>query len=356
MVIGACGYGATGSSIITDLMREFDGLQVFDDFEFSFTYRVDGIEDLEYHVMKKYAKSISGDAAIKRFLYASNYIKTPLINKPTDAKEYLKIVNKYISSITQTKFKGMESIDIASGNVIKNIINLGMKKIILPKLYEKRVGRPTFGWPNRDIFVSIEPENFYEASKEFIRDILKAMGADLTKPIVLDQPFEGNAPWNSFKFFDNPKAIIVDRDPRDLYLEAKHTLIAEGRFIPRQDVQSFCEYYRRIRTGQSKENTNEILLLKFEDLMYKYDECIDKIVDFCDLGEHVRKKKYFNPTRSVNNTQLIRRYPEEREAIHYIENELTEYLYPFEEYQDVDTSGEVFIGSAKYQENNKMNR
>lgn len=354
MIIGACGYGATGSSIITDLLREFDDVQVFDDFEFSFTYRVDGVEDLEYHLMKQYAKSISGDAAIKRFLYAARYIKTPFIHKPTDDKKYMQIINKYVDSITQTKFRGMESIDIISGNVLKNTINLGMKKIILPRFIEKRRGRASFGWPNRDIYVSVEPENFYDASKEYIQDILKAMGADLKKPIVLDQPFEGNAPWNSFKFYDDPKAIIVDRDPRDLYLEAKHTLIAEGRFIPHQDVNSFCEYYRRIRTNRPTEDTDQILLLRFEELMYNYDECIEKIILFCDLEEHVRKKMYFNPARSVNNTQLIRKYPDDLNDIKYIEEELNEYLFPFYLYKDVDTSGKVFVGSAKYQQNNKL--
>lgn len=46
------------------------------------------------------------------------------------------------------------------------------------------------------------------------------MGADLSKPICLDQPFSGNNPENSFKFYNNPYAIIVDNDPRDLYLAA----------------------------------------------------------------------------------------------------------------------------------------
>lgn len=349
MIIGACGYGATGSGIITDFLREFDDVQVFDDFEFSYAYRVDGLQDLEYHLMKQFSKSISSDAAIKRFIRAANYIKTPLIHKPTDKKTYFDLVNKYVESITQCKFKGMESIDVISGNVLKNVINLAMKKVILPKLFEKKRGEATCFWPNRDVYVSVKPENFYDASKEFIRGILVAMGADLNKTIVLDQPFEGNAPLNSFKFFDNPKAIIVDRDPRDLFLEAKHTLIAEGRFIPRHNVKAFCEYYKRIRTDRPTEDSDNILLLRFEDLMYNYAECVTKIIGFCNLGEHVRSKQFFNPQKSINNTQLIRRYPEDIEAIRYIENDLAKFLYPFEKYKDVDTSGDVFVGSAKYQ-------
>ena len=68
MIIGACGYGATGSSVVTDLLREYDNVQVYDDFEFVLSYRVDGLQDLEYHVMKQYAKNETSDYAIKRFL------------------------------------------------------------------------------------------------------------------------------------------------------------------------------------------------------------------------------------------------------------------------------------------------
>lgn len=352
MIIGTCGYGATGSSLITDFMREFDDIQVYDDFEFTFCYRVDGIEDLEYHVMKDFSKSISGDAAVKRFLYAANYIKTPLINKPCDAKTFMKIVNHYIDSIVQVKFKGMESIDIISGNVLRNIFALGMKKKILPNTIEKILKRPCFLWPNRELYVCVRPDNFYEASKQFIRDILLAMGADLKKTIVLDQPFAGNNPQKSMKFFDEPKAIIIDRDPRDVYLESKYRFLSEARFMPRNDIKQFCEYYKRIHTGRPIESTDDVLVLQFENLIYHYDREIEKIIKFAGLGKHVRKKAFFNPDRSVNNTQIIRHYPQEQDNIAYIEKELKDYLFPFEKYQHVDTSGEAVLGSTKYLSNN----
>lgn len=353
MIIGSCGFGATGSSVITDLLREFDGLQIYDDYEFTYTYRADGLEDLEYHLVKQFSRGVSGDAAIKRFLYAARYIYTPLLHKPIDAKTFMKITNDYIDALVQTSFKGMESIDVISGNILKNIITLGMKKVILPKTVERWTHKPSYMWPNRKIYVCVKPENFYEESREYIRKIFRAMGADLDRPIVLDQPFEGNAPEQSFPFFDDPKAIIVDRDPRDLYLETKYRHLAECRFLPRDDVSKFCEYYIRMRTDRPTEDTDRILNLKFEDLIYKYDECITKIIAFLGLGEHVRRKKVFDPDRSVNNTQLIRKYPQEQHAIDHIEERLKGYLYPFELFKDIKTDGEAVLGSAKYQARRK---
>jgi len=353
MIIGSCGFGGTGSSVITDFIREFDGIQVFDDFEFSFTYRVDGIEDLEYHLMKQYAKDISGDAAIKRFLYAANYIDTPLIHKPCSPKEYHSIVNKFVNSIVQTTFKGMESIDIISGNVLRNIFALGMKKKLLRLFVERWTKRPCYIWPYRDIHVCVEPENFYVAAKQFIRDILTAMGADLNKPIVLDQPFEGNAPENSFKFFDDPIALIVDRDPRDLFLEVKKHGFNEGRFIPIENVRKFVEYFKRIHTQRHTMQTDRILPIQFEDLIYNYEVTTQKVIKFCRLGQHVRKRQIFNPQRSINNTNLIRLYPEEKENVEYIEKELPEYLFHFENYKDVKISGDFVLGSEKHIENSE---
>lgn len=355
MIIGATGYGATGSSVITDLLREFDDVQVYDDFEFSFAYRVDGLQDLEYHVMKQYSKGLSGDTAVKRFIEASKYIYTPLIHKPCSPKQYTNIVNNFINEIVQVKFKGMESVDINSGNVLKNIVNLGMKKKILPLFIERFTKKASYIWPNREMYVCIHPENFYTAAKKYIYDIIESMGADMTKPIVLDQPFEGNAPEQSMKFFDSPKAIVIDRDPRDLYLEVKKKGFREGRFFPHENVEDFVEYYKRLHTQTAKENSNSILIVRFEDMMYNYEESLARIVKFCSLGNHTNKRKYFNPARSINNTQLIRRFPEEKENVQYIEKHLTEFLYPFENYPDVVFSGEMLIGSAKYEQNNNIN-
>lgn len=91
MIIGSCGYGATGSSVLTDLLSEYDNVQLFDSFEFVVAYRVDGLQDLEYHLMKQYAKCASGDYAIKRFRDWTSCYRTPFINKPCNGVTFQKI-------------------------------------------------------------------------------------------------------------------------------------------------------------------------------------------------------------------------------------------------------------------------
>ena len=43
MIIGACGFGATGSSVVTDYLKEFNNVTVKDDLEFTYLTALDGL-------------------------------------------------------------------------------------------------------------------------------------------------------------------------------------------------------------------------------------------------------------------------------------------------------------------------
>lgn len=345
MIIGSCGYGATGSSVLTDLLREYDEVQVYDSFEFVLAYRVDGLQDLEYHLLKNYAKNSTGDYAIKRFLEISKCYKTPLINKPCNGQTFFKISTQFIDEILQTSYKGVDTADMLSGNIIRNIFAFASKKVFMPKILEKITKKTSYVWPCRTMYYSIEPENFYEATRCYTSNILKAMGADISKPICLDQPFEGNNPTNSFKFFDDPYAVVIDRDPRDLFLAAKYSKDPNFKFLPKNDVEKYIIYYKNMRKHNN--NSERVLRLHFEDFIYNYEDSVKKIENFLHLGEHKKPKEIFNPSRSINNTQLIRLHSEDADAVKRIEEELPQYLYPFEKYKDVKFEGKPFDGAAR---------
>lgn len=345
MIIGSCGYGTTGSSIITDLFTEYDDIQVYDTFEFVLPYIADGLEDLEYHLMRQYAKAESCDIAMRRFLRRTRWYNTPFIHKPCSGRLFQQYSEEFIDEITQCKFQGMYTVDTCTGYVLRDIFAFASKKVFMPKLIEKITHKPSFLWPCHEIRYSIEPENFYEAARRYTRKIIEATGADMSKPICLDQPFSGNSPENSFPFFDDPYAIVLDRDPRDLYLSDKYSKDPNIKFLPRFNVKDFVVYYRGMRK-HFKEH-DRVFRMRFEDLIYKYDESISALEKFLGLGDHVRKKEMFNPSRSINNTQLIRLHPKDEEEVKYIEKELPEFLYPFEEFGEVEFNGRPFDGAAR---------
>lgn len=345
MIIGACGYGATGSSVVSDLLKEYDDIQVFDSFEFWMSYRVDGLEDLEYHLMKQYSKGESCDAAIRRFLRRSQSYKVPFINKPCDGKLFYELSKQFVDEITQFRFKGLYTAEVCSGYIIKDIFAFAFKKVFMPKIIEKIVGKRVYLWPCGDKYYSIEPENFYEAAQRYTSAVLEAMGADLGKPICLDQPFSGNCPECSFKFYKDPYAIVVDKDPRDLYLAGKYTKDPNFKFSPINDVDKFIVYYRNMRKHYTEDD--RILRIRFEDLIYNYEQSIARIEAFLNVHNHIRKREIFNPARSINNTQLIRLHPNELENIKKIERELPEFLFNFEKYDNVEFNGRPFDGATR---------
>lgn len=340
MIIGACGYGGTGSSAVKDLLKEYDGFMTLDRAEFQLAFKVDGLQDLEYHLVKQYSRHMSGDIAIKRFLESAMYAKTPIVKKIyVNNDKFLECTKKFIESITQTTWRGFDNFDFETKNPIYNFIVLVLKKTIIP--FYERVTKKTYSiWPMRKMTLSIRPDFFYEAAKIYTNSILKLSGADFDKNIVLDQPFEGNAPEQSFPFFDNPYAIVIDRDPRDLYIAASYQW-PDGTFMPRRDPNAFVEYYKRQRMNL-KEN-RRVLRIKLEDMIFEYEKTVGEIEEFLGLdnSQHINPRKYFDPEISIKGVQLFEKIEGHKKEIEYIEKYLAEFLYPFSNYEKAKNNKEI---------------
>lgn len=345
MLLGICGYGFTGSGAVVGLLKEYEEPQVFSNAELQETFKVDGLQDLEYHLVKQYSRHISGDAAIKRFKEVRGFNRTPILKKTIPAREYIRISDEYINSIIQEEWYGVDNIDYSTKFPLYNFLVLVIKKVFFP-FYEKATGQAYKHWPARKMYLCINPEDFYEKTKIYTDNLMKAMGADLSKDIVLDQVFEGNRPENSFLFFRDARAIVVDRDPRDVFLLAKHgkRSSAETRFMPRENVNVFVNYYKKIRPMHTDDSSGKVLRIRFEDLIYNYESTCRLIEEFTGYKNHKFPKKYFDPAISVYNTQLFHnpKYCHDMEDIRFIEKELKEYLYPFEQYKKLENFKQAF--------------
>lgn len=352
MIVGVCGFGGTGSSAAKDFIKEFENVQTIDRAEAMFAFKVDGLQDLEYHLMKQYSRHMSGDAALNRFIRQSKYAKMPIVKKIyLNPKQYKKDTIEFVEKITQVKYKGIENVDYENGPNLNCFLKLISKKII-GKCLEKITKKTYKGWPFRTIRVSIKPENFYDASKEYMNKILLNAGADFNKIIILDQPFEGNNPTQSFPFFNDAYAIVIDRDPRDLYMAASYQW-PDGQFMPRQNVEKFVEYYKRIRENiDYSKDTDRVLRIRLEDMIFNYEKTTKKIMNFLNLKEenHINPKKFFNPLRSIKGSQIYKKIPGHEEEIKYIEENLKEYLFNFDKYELSKLNTEINKG-FKWDEN-----
>lgn len=200
----------------------------------------------------------------------------------------------------------------------------------------------------QDVYLSVLPDNFEEAARIHVKEFLAAFGATFDKPLILDQPFAGNNPQACFKFFEDPYAIVVDRDPRDNYVFANTRLVGKlPHFMPTQPVDDFVKYYRALRDKQPyKEKNDRVLSIRFEDMVYNYDIATKQIQEFLNLPENPNPKSIFDPAISMPNTQIWKRFPQYAKDIEYIEKELPEYLFDFSGCPEPDPNGKMFHGKS----------
>ncbi len=350
MIISTCGFGSTGSSAVSDYILECDDVQVFDNIEFTIASIPDGLSDLEYHLLKCHTRLSSSIYAIQRFrkLIASSSREWCFQTSITK-KQINEITNNFLEEIIQLRFIGYSpAIDKKYNQFWRHYWgeSIVLHRII-PALEKGKIIKKNFDFfPLEEVEVSINPLNFYKAAVNYTQNLLSAMGCDFSKKIVLDQAFSGDNPVSSFPFYKDPYAVVVDRDPRDLYIFAKKFLLSRGRFMPTDSVDNFITYYRMLRDNQPYKIKNiRVLVINFEDLVYDYDNTSSKINTFLGLRNNHRHT-IFKPEISVANTNLIRKYPELKEDIKEIERRLPEYLFHFEKYKTIKDAGEMFFGKS----------
>lgn len=348
MIVSCCGFGSTGSSVVSDYLMECENVQSFDPFEFNLVTMTDGLEDLESHLMGRHTRLFSSADAFYRFEEAVKmYLHYWSVTTGVPEKIIYDRTTKYLNSISQLDFIGDTSLKDHSSFIRSKFGVSIIKQRIIPYLERKRFIKKNINfYPLDEVRVAVNPDNFYNESKDYIRDILTLMGCDFSKIVALDQAFSGNDPAKSFPFFDDPYAIVVDRDPRDQYIFTKKFLLSRGRYMPTDDVYDFIKYYRLLRDNQPYKIPNDrILLIRFEEMVYDHGNATNKINNFLNITNK-KQKTIFNPTLSAANTNLITKFPEFSRDIQIIEKEIPEYLFHFENYNKIDNGGQMFCGKS----------
>ena len=327
--IACVGFHATGAGVIDDFFREFDNVaQGSYEAESRYLQDLDGISDLEFHLVEC-PNRLKSPAVIERFLrYA--YDSRRMYEK-VYGPSWMTLCYDYIKSITKFQYEGYDINAIVSRHPFARI------KLFMCKAFNK-LKPPKYRYPSwhnyfpgTQLFhASIEHDEFIDKTQFFVEKLCEQIPHnDKTEFFLIDQMIAGNYPERYLRYVKDLKVIVVDRDPRDLYI---HMILHNDQKLP-HDVSQFCVVYKDIRKRMGSIDKDKVMYINFEDMIYSYELKTEEVRRFVGISKshHINPRSHFDPNKSINGTRLWLKYPSYANEIHFIEKELPEYLYDFTE-------------------------
>ena len=327
------GFAASGGSALRDLFYEYTELFVFPA-EFRLLKEKNGLLDLEKALfISKSPDNI--DLAIrdfKKLAYDLARITTKFTrfgfsyDKFTD-KNFTKFANNFIDEITDYKYP-------------LNTHNYDFRKSTFKSQLDRYASRLLpYSFFEKDAYMAYPKyESFMRSAKKLLNLTFQAafMKEGFNPKYIglhnIVNPFTLEGIYNSYKYFDDFKMIIIDRDPRDIFIDFPH-----HRYLPRNvdnvaKAKCFIHFFKSLRKKIKEVAQLEFcLILSFEELVINYDETLKKIEAFLGISDKNAslKKKLFSPEDSIKN---IKKYKKldciYDSSIKLIEDELTDFLYP----------------------------
>ena len=341
-IITCASYHGKGSSALTDLVTEYNGVKSLGEYEFPFLYAMDGVSDLEFHLVQCKDRHLSG-YALQRFERMSKFNAGNWFNKryePYFGNRYWLLTKEYIDSLIDIQVPG----SCFYAEYDKGVYYYYLKRIwvkLLKKLHIKLSEKKS------SIYYS-QPteEEFLKKTRSYTRKLFASTVIDNTDVLMIDQLIASSNVERCMRYVDdNLFVFIVDRDPRDVYLSNKY--IWKEAIVP-SDPYEYCKWFKITHNCENVKDIKHkrVKRLFFEDLIYRYDSTVKEIEEFCGIKpcDHIAQFSKLNPRRSVVNTRLWEKFDDENVKV--IEKVLCEYLY---DYNGVDLKD---IKGVETKENN----
>ena len=308
--------------------------------EHIFLYMPNGLFDLEDKLL--IGNSIHrSDEAMNAFyqamndLYENNYQVFGNYKKRY-GKRFVAAVEKLIEDLTEYRIRGnwyydyemRFSLVYTAASTFHKICN----QPVNANFFENIRRREKFS-DNITRYAFPTEEGFYQKASAFIREFFSMAQGNSQGVLLLDHLI---LPHNVFRLpryleGDELKVIIVDRDPRDVYIDVRKRQERDGEIPPIPvDPEDYVRFWRALRESERIVHLPEqVLRIQFEDLVYKYEETVSLIEEFCGFtpDQHKYPGRFFNPSMSKANLNQYKKDDKWTTTIKYIENNLQEYLY-----------------------------
>ena len=176
-------------------------------------------------------------------------------------------------------------------------------------------------------FRDITDAEFDRYTNVYINKLFERFGG---KDLVLfDKPIDvKNHKKLNYFIKDKPiKEICFLRDPRDEFLSTYRFSFATAN-PPTTSAREWIDYYKEKADALKANRDENMLVVRFEDFVYDYDNKTKEIMNFLDLKEenHIAPKTIFDPEISKVNIGAWK-YFIDQDLMKQIGEELSEYCY-----------------------------
>lgn len=313
-------YYGSGSSAVTDLLAEYGNVDNLTNFEFRFLHDPYGVRDLQYYLVDNRNRHNSG-FGMKKFIKYTDFLRGNKFFKRYEhylGKTFKEETEKYIESLVTQRHKAYWQYDLLERGKLYYGLSRLCFKLFHKDLFTKNI---------ETLICDVDKERFIQETKKYVNNVFEKVLTDKDNFLMVDQLVPSSNIKDFLPYFDDIKIFLVDRDPRDVFLCEKY--IWKSGVVP-LSPEKFVEWFKYCRRGQAEEIKNDnVCFIRFEDLIYRYEETKAKIVDFAGLKEdlHSAPFKFFDPKVSIKNTKLYEKHKEDKANIEIIERELKDFLY-----------------------------
>lgn len=368
--VAITGYYSTGSSALVDLLKEYDNTAIASpvdgDYEHMAFYSPGALYDLGAILLGDSRCPYTSDMAINHFIESAKRLYEHDFGWYGSYKKYygnrfMESTLKFVEEISKKKDrKSAAHAKEVRFSIKKAILQLGAKLV-----YKRPItvlGREYVFDDNPTYFSVPTIEEFSKASKEYAKSYLEMCGKDADVNVFDHLLWPQQVSTLDVYMPDNLKVIVLQRDPRDMYLLNKYywhkpPVSTANPYYP-TDAQAFIEEWKR--TISLEKDTERVLFLNFEDLIYRYEETVKKIEQFLGISEenHIRQFNNFEPERSIENTQVFNLSDDWKNEVSCFEHELKDYLYqfPYERVPDKRLWFDTDLQLKGVKEKKKINR
>lgn len=335
--ITCASYYGTGSSAVTDYVSEFDTVYSFTNEEFRFIQDPDGISDLEFNLVECFNRHNSGHA-LKRYKRLVDFYCGNVFGRKYTAffgDKWKECSYEYIDALTDFTYHGWWMYDLYDRGSFFYFRKRILNKLLHMTIWSGQIDRQ-YNSMKSEITYGSHPseEKFLKCTQDYIHNLFNSVVPKNMDILMVDQLLPPMNLKRYLRYFKDPiQVVVVDRDPRDVFILDKY--VWKDGILP-NDVETFCKWFKYTRAHRKEENlnTDNIRFVRFEDLIYKYGDTTSQLRVWLGLSEkhHKRAGQIFNPNISKRNTQTWKDLPQSKNEIEYIEANLSEYLYKFPDF------------------------